>query len=182
MVWMKHFHNDRKPFFLYILTTHLISENSDDKQRKDLAKALAYKYISKAAADSRAPINQMSDTSKEIQSMDDLNLLLKIYRAQHKYNEAIAICEDPRFGLQVHTGSNKWDVFMHSVELLAIVGRWDDVYWYCRWALHESLSGVQDEPATSNSADRLNLGIFGNNWKVWQMLLRASNNDLDPVE
>ena len=179
MVWMKHFHHDRKPFFLYILTTHLISESSKDKQRKELAKALAYKHISKAAADTKVPIMETSDPSKEIQSVDDLKLLLKIYRAQHKYHEAINICEDPRFGLEVQHGTNKWDVFMQYMELLAIAGRWNELYWMCRWALQEFLSGLLPNEAATYA--KLNLGIFGNNWKIWQMLLRASNNNLDPI-
>ena len=175
MAWMKNFPTDRKPFFLYILTTHLISENVNDLQRKGLAQALAYKYISKAAADTPSPIGAIPDPGKQISSPQDLYLLLRIYRAQNKYEEAIAICKDSRFCLDVHTGTSKWEVCEQYIEFLAMQGRWEELHAICGQMLINSL---QAESTGTSIIHEFNLGILGNNWNVWRMMLRANSKQV----
>jgi len=49
MSWMKNFPKNRKPYFLYILTTHLVSESPNTPENeKKLMQMLAYKNMSKA--------------------------------------------------------------------------------------------------------------------------------------
>lgn len=94
--------------------------------------------------------------------MEDLLLLVRIYRAQGKYDETIKVISH----FQEKRQSTTWDVVKQLIELYELTHQWKKLYGYCTSLLDEAL-----EPSkTPNSG----FGKLGDDWKVWQGLLKAN--------
>ena len=66
MVWMKNFPKKREPYFLYIVTTYsLAGDSANSESERGLFQTLAYKCISKAAADVPQDVCQPSQRCKK---------------------------------------------------------------------------------------------------------------------
>ena len=170
MTWMKNFPKERKPFFLYILNTHLLSEQTIDEQEKSLMQRLAFKYLSKAASYIVESDEEASTDGRQIQSFEDRRLLLRVYQAQGKFLEAIEILEHPRLGLAPFLGGQRWELTRQYMDLLELCERWTQLRETCDLILEQSR-----DPDCSERP--YGFGKLGDDWKTWQMLIRAENKD-----
>jgi len=170
MTWMKNFPKERKPFFLYILNTHMISVQTANEQEKSLMQTLAYRTFSKAVKDKQKLEGKVSSAGREINSFEDLSLLLRVYRAQERYAEADEIITDPCIGFDAYVGGYKWELVGQYMELLSLQRRWGDLRDVCATVLKEARDR---EPEKT----RFGFGKLGDDWKTWKTLLNANAKD-----
>lgn len=170
---MKHFPKERRPFFLYILNTHKVSEQDTSEQQKALQQTLAYRTLSKAAADKQKSNGESNGMGREISSFEDLSLLIRIYRAQERYTELDEIFTDQRVGFNAYNGGIKWELVGQYMELLNLQQRWAQLREMCI-AILKRCRDISFEDTT------LSFGKLGNDWKIWQMLVSASAKH-DPI-
>ena len=171
--WMKNFPRNRDPFFLYILTIHKLAEDSTTPEsERTLLRSLAYKFLSKAA--SEVPFGPEGiKSARAINNVEDLLLLVRIYRSQGRYPDAIAIIRNSRFGMESPIGRNSWELIRQLIELLELNHQWDISWKLCQHLLidaREDYTGRQLHPS------RYPFGKFGDDWKVWQALVTATSN------
>ena len=171
--WMKNFPKSRDPFFFYILTMHRLAEDlATPESERTLLRSLAYKFLSKAA--SEAPDRAEDRPIRAINTLEDLLLLLRVYRAQEKYSEAAAILTDPRIGVGSPLGGNSWELIRQLIELFELSHRWGDVFQLCQQLLIDARDEYLGNPRFSLT--HYTYGKLGDDWKVWQALIAASSN------
>ena len=171
--WMKNFPKNRDPFFLYILTIHRLAEDSETPEpERTLLRSLAYKFLSKAA--SEVPeVAEGSKSTRAMNNLEDLLLLVRVYRAQGKYSEAAAIIRDSRTGMESSHGRNSWELVRQLIELLELSHQWLELWQLCQ----QLLVDARDKFIERRSHLRhYPFGELGDDWKVWQALITASSN------
>ena len=171
--WMKNFPKKRDPFFLYILTIHRLAEDSTTpEQERTLLRSLAFKFLSKAASEVQDGPDGVKP-ARAISTLEDLLLLIRVYRAQGRFSEAAVIARDSRSGLVSPVGRNSWELARQLMELLELSHQWTDLWQLCQQLLVD---------ARDNSHDgRFHLihfpfGKLGDDWRVWQAFITASNS------
>ena len=171
--WMKNFPKKREPFFLYILTIHrLAEETTTPEPERTLLRSLAFKFLSKAASENQDGPDR-TNLGRAISTLEDLLLLIRVYRAQGRFAEAAVIARDSRTGLESPVGRNSWELIRLLIELLELSHHWTDLWQLCQQLLID---------ARDNSLDgRFHLihfpfGKLGDDWRVWQALIEASSN------
>lgn len=171
--WMKNFPKNRDPFFLYILTIHKLAEDSaTPESERTLLRSLAHKFLSKAASEVPEGLEGIKPT-RAINNLEDLLLLIRVYRAQGRYSEATAIVRDSRTGMESPLGRNSWDLARQLIELLELSHQWIELWQLCQQLLVD---------ARDNSTERqfhlthYPFGKLGDDWKVWQALINASSS------
>ena len=171
--WMKNFPKNREPFFLYILTMHKLAEDSaTPESERTLLRSLAYKFLSKAASEVSDGVEGIKPT-RAINKLEDLLLLIRVYRAQGKYSEAAAIVRGSRMGMESPLGRNSWELVRHLIELLEMSDQWVDSWQLCQ----QLLVDARDESTERRShLTHYPFGKLGDDWKVWQALITASSN------
>ena len=168
--WMKNFPKKREPFFLYILTIHRLAEDSTTPEpERTLLRSLAFKFLSKAASEVQDGVKP----ARAISTLEDLLLLIRVYRAQGRYSEAVVIAKDSRSGLESPIGRNSWELARQLMDLLELSHQWTELWQLCQQLLVD---------ARDNSLNgRFNLihfpfGKLGDDWRVWQAFITASNS------
>lgn len=174
MTWMKNFPKERNPFFLYILNTHMISEETTQEREKHLMQTLAYRTISKAAKDRQNLNGETSIADREINHYEDLCLLLRVYLTEGRLAEAAEILTDPRIGFDNYVGGHRWELVQQYMGLLDLQQRWGELHDVCIAILtqsrHQTPEGTQSD-----------YGKLGDDWKTWQTLITA-NAKGDPLK
>ena len=168
MTWMKNFSKERKPFFLYILVTHLLSERASSEQEKTLMQNLAYRCLCKATTATKEADEDARTTGRRINTYEDRSLLLKVFRAQSRLGEAIEFLANPLVGLGSMYGMYKWELTREYLDLLEIHENWISLRGMCGLILDQSHSEVYDEP-------NYDFGKLGDDWKIWQSFVLAHN-------
>ncbi len=188
MKYMRNFSKKREPFFWTILSSFLAGaapDVSEDDRR--LFWPLAYRLLSKAAADVPAgkvrctlrnvtlsftkSAKELLSQGRTLHTLEELFFLLKVYRSQNKYEEALAILDDPRTGIHSRVGKNSWELVRTKIELYETCNLWKDEWQFC-WELLEDARPdyLQDVGRTSYSV----FGKVGDDWKVWAGLVDAT--------
>ena len=101
--------------------------------------------------------------------MQDLLLLLRIYRAQGKFTDASNVLLNFRkFDFQ---GIEKeWEVARQMIELFELTQSWPDLYAFCQTILEDARTAVLDP-----SNYRGPWGKLADDWKVWDGFVTASS-------
>lgn len=172
MTWMKHFPKDRNPYFRYILNTHLVGEQTTNDQEKKLMQTLAYRYLSKAAAEAPDTKGDVVNAGRYLKTFEDLSLLLRVYQAQGRYAEAISVLKDKEYGMSGQSSRNIWECARQLMDLLELDGQWTELLALCRLILNNA----RDHRRGPSGSLQYGLGKLGNDWKTWQMLVRANNS------
>ena len=167
---MKNFPKVRKAFFLYILNTFLCSERTTDQQERKILQMLAYKRLSKAVSDMLEHNEEASALGRQIESFQDREFLLQVYEAQGRFVEAGKFLEDSRIGIESLVGTSKWELLLHRMDLLETTEQWATLRQVSHTILDESL-------LLDNTGIRYGFGQLGDDWKSWQMLIRANAMD-----
>ena len=188
MKYMRNFSKKRDPFFWTIASSFLAGaapDVSDDDRR--LFWPLAYRLLSKAAADvptrkvgfvlrsslvsTANPIKETLSPGRILQTLEDLFLLVKVYRSQNKYEEALAVLDDSRTGIHSRVGRKSWELVRTKIELYETCKFWKDEWQFC-WELLEDArpDNLQDVSRTPYSS----FGKIGDDWKVWAGLVNAT--------
>lgn len=137
-------------------------------------RTLACRTISKAAKDRQNLEGEPSIGGREINSFEDLCLLLRVYRAEEKLAEAAEILTDPRIGFDNYVGGHRWELVGQYMRLLGLQQRWEDLRDVCIAILTQSRHQNLDNT-------RFHFGELGDDWKIWQTLITA-NAKGDPMK
>ena len=181
-MYQKNFPQKREPFFWAILSSHLAAEvPSATEGERNLYETLAYRFLSKAVSDAINGEKTQHETNssskpalrsiRAIQTSDDLQLLVAIYRSQGKYKETLAILDDPVIVLTSKIGGKSWDLVREKIELLEVCELWRDLWQFCEQLLLDARS---DNLKDSERSPHMSFGAFGDDWKVWKGLITAS--------
>lgn len=106
-----------------------------------------------------------------LNTLEDLLLLLKVFRSQEKYSEALKILDDPLTGVSSRLGQNSWELVRHKVELYELCHRWDEEWEFCRELLEDA---HPDNLQNASRSPKHQFGAFGDDWIVWVGLLSAT--------
>ena len=171
--WMKNFPKKREPFFLYILTIHRLAEDlTTPESERTLLRSLASRFLSKAASEAQDGVDGIKPV-RSISNLEDLLLLIRVYRAQERFSEAAVIARNSRTGLESPVGRNSWEIARQLIELLELSHQWTDLWHFCQQLLVDARDYSLD--------GRFHLihfpfGKLGDDWKVWQALIHANSN------
>ena len=189
--YMKKFQEKREPFFWNILTCELaeLHEKSSNTERRIL-RPLAYGFLSRAIREAESE-NQsvsspfccltkliveelpqrVSNRGRTIQTLEELLLLLRVYRSQEKYEEAIAVLDSSRTGIASPVGNHSWELVRQKLEIYEKCNRWKDLWQFCHELLMDALPSkkrdVEGQPFHT-------FNKFGDDWKVWVGLVTAA--------
>ena len=90
-----------------------------------------------------------------------------MYESQGKYEEAIAVLESDRTGINSRIGKRSWKLVTWKIRLLGSAQRWLDQFKFC-FELLEDASPVNDKPQVHG------FGKLGNDGYVWTALVNAA--------
>ena len=97
--------------------------------------------------------------------------MLRVYKDQGKYEEALNILEDERKGFASPVGNRSWELALQMIELQGICGRWKVQWHSCQEILrHARPKKFQCENSRSNLA----FGERGDDWKIWDFLVMST--------
>ena len=171
--WMKNFPKKRDPFFLYILTMHKFAEDpATPESERTLLRSLAYKFMSKAASEVPDGVEGIKST-RAINTLDDLLLLIRVYRAQGKYSEAAAVVRDSRTGMESPLGRNSWELIRQLIELLELSHQGVELWQLCQQLLVDARN---ESIERQSHLTHFPFGKLGDDWKVWQAFITVSSN------
>ena len=165
---MKNFPQDRKPYFLYILNTYLVSQYTIDEHERSLMQNLAYQYLLKAVNQVSRSNGEIGVLGRQIQTIEDRCLLLRIFRDQGRYDEMIGLFSDQALGLPSLFGVYRWEFAKGCMDILEMQGNWERLYEMCRSVLNNS----RNQRHTDQLYD---FGELGDDWKTWQMFIEAGS-------
>ena len=171
--WMKNFPKKREPFFLYLLTMHRLAEDATTPEsERTLLRSLAFKFLSKAASESLDGADGVKP-ARAINTLEDLLLLIRVYRAQGRSSEAAAIARDSRTGMESPLGRNSWELVRQLIELLELSRQWIELWQLCQQLLVDARDNLLDRRF---HLTHFAFGKLGDDWKVWQALITANSN------
>lgn len=112
-----------------------------------------------------------SSTVRALDTVEDILLLLRVYRTQQKYAEALKVLDDPLTGITSRLGSNSWELVRQKIELYALCNQWSEEWRFCAELLNDA---HPDSLQNTSRSPNYPFGKFGDDWKVWVGLLSAT--------
>lgn len=114
---------------------------------------------------------QFSKNGRALSTLEDVLLLLKVYRAQQKYTEALLVLDDPRTAINSPLGKNSWELVRQKIELYEICKHWNELWQFCK----ELLEDAHPHNTLNKSRSPFHqFGTVGDDWKMWAGLLLAT--------
>ena len=151
---------------------HTLAEDpATPESERTLLRSLAYKFMSKAASEVPDGIEGVKPI-RAITTLDDLFLLIRVYRAQGKYSEAAAIARDSRMGLASQLGKNSWELVRQLIALLETSHQWMELWQLCQQLLVDARDISLERRVDPAHYD---FGKQGDDWKIWQVFIMASS-------
>ena len=165
---MKNAPQERKPYFLYILNTYLVSIHTSDERERSLMQSLAYQHLLKGVTQIPRSNGETTAHGRHIQTMEDRYLLVRVFRDQGRYAEIAQILSDQSLGIPSVFGGYRWELAKRYMEVLKMQENWEGLYTMCRLVLENA----RDRRHTDQLYD---FGELGDDWQTWQMFIEASN-------
>ena len=173
MQWQKAVPNQNTPFFLYIMSCHLLSSTSHaGEKEKKFASMLSHRWLSKAVEE--APSAELrkgvTSSSRAVETLEDLLLVVRVYRSQDKFQEALKVLHDPKIGFLSGVARRNWEVIRQMIELYPLCRKWDELLSLCQGILshvYPTAFDIEDDPD-------LDFGQLGDDWVVWDGLVVAA--------
>lgn len=94
-----------------------------------------------------------------------------VYRAQGKYDEALAVLDSPYLGITSLVGNYSWELVRVKINIYEMCNRWEELWQFCQELLMDAL------PNNLRDCSRIpfhKYGAFGDDWKVWVGLVDSS--------
>ena len=110
--------------------------------------------------------------SRSIQTLEDLLLLLRIYRAQERYKEAFAVVEAVQGGVVLESVRSAWELARQYIGLAELTEQWAKQHSFC----YDILKGALDVAINPLQHSKFPWGILGDDWIAWQGLLTANKH------
>ena len=142
------------------------------ESERTLLRSLASKFLSKAASEAQDGVDGIKPV-RSISNLEDLLLLIRVYRAQERFSEAAVIARNSRTGLESPVGRNSWELARQLIELLELSHQWTDLWHFCQQLLVDARDYSLDGRC---HLIHFPFGKLGDDWKVWQALIHANSN------
>ena len=172
LAYKSHSPQHHQAHFWYIVTCCLIAESEEfDETSREMNRRLAQRVLAKAA-EAVAPNGELPTSGWVLESLEDLLLLLRVYRSQGKFEDALKILDDGRTGIFSPLGKKDWQLVRQKIELLELSGQWQKMWCFCSKLLDDSYpEKLLGNPAAPNFV----FGSVGDDWVVWTGLINATN-------
>ncbi|TKA64720.1 hypothetical protein B0A49_07987 [Cryomyces minteri] len=163
----------------YIAVSQLLAEIHPSPTSRKMCGDLAYKFImllvNKTPKDPKATKSDMF-----IHSMEELRLLIRIYRKQDRCKELLAILESPHIGITSNIARHGWEFVQTKLQLLEEEEMWTELLDSCRTLLQEGDTRIERHKV----GDVLPLHHEGDDWAVWKRLVLSTTklNSADSTE
>ncbi|KAJ5915147.1 Cytoskeleton organization protein (Dec1) [Penicillium verhagenii] len=169
MSLQKNFPRERKYYFWAIFCTHMLAEDkkSSEMERK-LFGTLAYRMISKAAADVPTDPAQLLSQPRAIQKSEEMVLLVRILESQQRFHEIVKILDSNNVGINSRICQNDRTFLGSKATSLGSAKLWDDAITFVK-----EIFTVSDEEKR-NSLRELD------DWIIWNLLIEAEKNTHTP--
>ncbi|KAJ5812172.1 N-acetyltransferase B complex non catalytic subunit-domain-containing protein [Penicillium riverlandense] len=170
MSLQKNFPRERKYYFWAIFLCHLVANDSasSDADRK-LFGTLAYRMISKAAADTPVePVDTLS-MPKSIKTAEEMLLLVKIFETQGLHSELLKLLDSKNVGISSRIVQNDWTFVVSKISNLAAAKLWEDAFAY-----------IKDLLTAPEPVDTERYLQKHDDWQVWEVLIQAVRNSKTP--
>ncbi|CAG8058045.1 unnamed protein product [Penicillium salamii] len=166
MSLQKNFPRERKYYFWAIFLCHIISENpaSSEMDRK-LFGTLAYRMISKAAADIPADQTQLLSAPRALQTSEELYFLLRVYKVQERWAEALKVLESETTGTESRLANNDRVFLLEKLFFMGSAGVWKDAYAFTK----QQLAVPESEAGRQVLKER-------DDWKTWNLFISVPRN------
>ena len=110
-------------------------------------------------------------TGLTLETLEDLLLLLRVYRSQGKAKEALEILDDDRVGINSRIGNKAWELVRQKIDLLGESGQYQEQWLYCHALLEDARP---DHIRDTSIPASFTFGKIGDDWKVWCGLIVAA--------
>ncbi|KAI9848708.1 MAG: hypothetical protein M1837_006795 [Sclerophora amabilis] len=139
--------------------------------QKKLFGSLAYKMISKAAAEVPQDPKNLMSPGRSIQTPQELSLLIEIYCRQSYHAEALAILNSPNLGIKSAVAKGDWSFVLVKLDIMETLELWTEQWDYCKELLDAASVDIGRD---ANQEDVLQPHEQGDDWRVWMALISAS--------
>ncbi|KAG8525466.1 uncharacterized protein KY384_009110 [Bacidia gigantensis] len=172
MAWMKAYPKAHAPFYFFILVNFIISRlRSSSETDRRLCQMLAFKALAGAASDTEDKIGKIN-TGRVITTQEDLLLLLRVYKDQGKYQEALDILEDPQRGFASSIGKSSWELVLEMLDFQGLCNKWESQWCNCL----DILKGSRPSKFRSQESKlQFSFGERGDDWKIWKTFITATS-------
>ncbi|KAI9791920.1 MAG: hypothetical protein M1833_001302 [Piccolia ochrophora] len=168
----KSFLQKREYFFWAILCCHMLHESHDASESEHkLFGTLAYRMISKAASDVPSDPGTLLSPGRTVQTPQELQMLVSIYRAQGHTKELVTLLQSSNLGTSSRVAKGDWSLIRSQLDILEVEGLWQDEWDICKRMLDGTEYGPRDEMRLD---DDQRSNVNGDDWRVWQGLVRSS--------
>ncbi|CAG7923447.1 unnamed protein product [Penicillium olsonii] len=166
MSLQKNFPRERKYYFWAIFLCHLISRSpaSSEMDRK-LFGTLAYRMISKAANDIPTDQTQLLSAPRAIQTSEELYFLLRIYKVQERWAEALKLLESETTGIKSRLVNNDRTFLIEKLYFLGFAGAWKEGYAFTK----DLLAVPENEEGRQGLNER-------DDWNTWNLFISVPRN------
>lgn len=117
-------------------------------------------------------VQAATNNVRALNSLEDIFLLLNIYRSQERYAEAVKVLNNPLTGITSRLGNNSWELVRQKIELYELCEQWSEQWEFCAELLIDAHPDNLQNPSWSS---RHPFGKFGDDWIVWVGLLLSSD-------
>ena len=125
----------------------------------------------------RIDVSQGSDSpGRVIHTLDELQLLLGIYRNQGLWDQALEVLDSPYIGITSPVGQNSWELMRIKIELLELCHKSEELQGLCEKILTDAKEINLEDP---NYKPNFSFGKLGDDWKIWAALLFVARNTLE---
>ena len=172
LAYKNHFPQHHQAHFWYIVTCVLIADSEEfDETAREMNGKLAQRVLAKAA-EAVAPDVEPSSSGRVLANLEELLLLLRVYRSQGKLEEALKILDDGHTGISSSLGNRDWQLVRQKIELLELSGQWQQMWCFCSKLLDDS---YPEKLLGNSTAPNFVFGSVGDDWAVWTGLITATN-------
>ncbi|KAI9839626.1 MAG: hypothetical protein M1819_002252 [Sarea resinae] len=174
MFLQRFFPKNRDYYFWAILMCHLIylSPEASDSDRK-LFGTLAYRMISKAASEVPTDSKILLSPGRAVQTPDELQLLISIYRKQGYFKEALSILDSENLGIFSPVAKGDWSFVREKLEILGIQNLWQEKWEFCKKLLDDVWRRRYE---AGNETSSSNTFVRDDDLRLWQGMLLASKH------
>ncbi|EEH47984.2 uncharacterized protein PADG_04068 [Paracoccidioides brasiliensis Pb18] len=167
MSLQNNFPKDRKFYFWAIFMCYLISiDPANSETDRKLFGTLAYRMISKAAANVPSDPKELLSPPRAIQTSEELFLLIKIFNTQESYEEIVHLLNSQNLGVESRIAQNDWSFVSAKIASLENAGLWDEALSFTR-----ELLSLPNELANGSAAAAAQ---EKDDWLVWSLLLKST--------
>ncbi|KAJ5647149.1 hypothetical protein N7490_003521 [Penicillium lividum] len=170
MSLQKNFPRERKYYFWAIFCSHMlaINEKSSEMDRK-LFGTLAYRMISKAAADVPTDPTQLLSQPRAIQKSEEVMLLVNIFESQKRFDEVVKILDSDNVGINSNICQGDRTFLGIKARNLGAAKLWDNAISFVK-----DIYTVPEEEEKRKALGELD------DWNIWNLLIQAVQNNDTP--